>query len=165
MIFCAQAEVGITPWSTPGNRSARELLSPGVTSRTHCGAVLESNEPDMISVGTLLLTGRVSAVFERAGRPQASHSRKIQLPVGVIRSTESGRPGIANFAWDRACSGVVQFAISWQYAPSANPAPRSPRSGPDGAAAAIPAPARAPAPRERVKIIRGMSTALAGSAL
>src|SRR5882724_1740281 len=113
MIAWAQVEFGNTPWPVPGKRRATELCSPGVISPTQLGAVLESNAPDRIRVGTALDTGRRSAVSERPS-PQASHSRKIQLPVGVIRRTESGRPGIAVRAWDRASSGVVQFAISWQ---------------------------------------------------
>jgi len=45
MIDWAQAEFGSTAWPIPGKRSATDLLSPGVISPTHRGAVLESNSP------------------------------------------------------------------------------------------------------------------------
>src|SRR5438094_8357899 len=94
MIVWAQPDVGRTPWPTPGNRRITELLSPGVIRSTHAGAVLESNVPARISVGTVLTVGASEAGSDLPS-PQARHSSKNQLPVGVIRSTESGRRGIA----------------------------------------------------------------------
>ncbi len=164
MICWAQADVGITPWPTPGKRSATELLRPGVTSfdPLRRGAGVERARQDQ---GRNLAPHREGVGGVRPAQTPAPHSRKIQLPVGVIRSTESGSPGIAVCAADRAWSGVVQspFPGSTRPAPARHPAGRV-VSGAGHSRQSR----RQPGCRHRwarAKIIRGMSAALVGSAL
>jgi hypothetical protein len=105
MMAWAQTEVGNTAWPIPGKCSTTELRSPRVISLIHCGAVLESNMPDRMSVGTVLKAG-LRLTESDLPNPQSSHSRNIK--------TDSASPGIADLAWDSASSGVVQVVISWQ---------------------------------------------------
>jgi hypothetical protein len=87
MIVWAQPDVGRTPWPTPGNRRTTELLSPGVTCSTHEGAVLESNVPVRMSVGTVLTTGAGDAGSTFRG-PRHGTRRRMNF-----RSELSAAPG------------------------------------------------------------------------